>query len=343
MPVSIAVLTSDIHYNLNTLPLADAALRQAVNKANQLNVPLIIAGDLHDTKANLRGECISAILATVKQAKLKPYVIVGNHDMINERGTSHALEFLDGHVTLVTDYTHIHIDNKRIVILPYQASSETASAYFKQVPRGSIVIAHQGLKSSDAGEYINDKSAIPADCVSHLRIISGHYHTRQSICTAVGPAGLSVSSEAGLWDYIGNPYTLTFGEANDPEKGFQVLMDDASLQFVPTNLRKHIVMELNWDLTVLSQSGTQTHPDDLLWVKVKGPTERLTQLTRACLAQSLGTDSFKLTYEPEEIAPILQASHGLTDRPLLSSLIESAQISQEQKSRISALIESLNE
>ena len=49
----IAVLISDIHYNINTLPVADAALRQAIAKANELDVVLIVTGDLHDTKANL--------------------------------------------------------------------------------------------------------------------------------------------------------------------------------------------------------------------------------------------------------------------------------------------------
>ena len=44
---SKAVIINDIHYNLKTLPLADAALRQSINKANELKIPLIIAGDFN--------------------------------------------------------------------------------------------------------------------------------------------------------------------------------------------------------------------------------------------------------------------------------------------------------
>lgn len=63
-----AVLISDIHYNIQTLPLADAAVNMAITKANQLGVPLIVCGDLHDTKANLRGECVNAMLETFSRA-----------------------------------------------------------------------------------------------------------------------------------------------------------------------------------------------------------------------------------------------------------------------------------
>ena len=60
----VAILISDVHYNINTLKLADAAMQMAIDEANKLSVPLIVAGDLHDTKANLRGECVNAMLST---------------------------------------------------------------------------------------------------------------------------------------------------------------------------------------------------------------------------------------------------------------------------------------
>src|ERR1700722_9570126 len=99
----IAVLISDVHYNLQTLPLADAAMRQAVFKANTLDVPLIVAGDLHDTKANLRGECIKAMLNTLSLTKHRAHILIGNHDKINEKSplTENSLHFLDGLCELV--------------------------------------------------------------------------------------------------------------------------------------------------------------------------------------------------------------------------------------------------
>ena len=100
----VAVLISDVHYNLNNLKLADAAMRQATDKAQILGVPFIVAGDLHDTKANLRGECVNAILETFSHLKLKALVLVGNHDKINEKSEDNALGFLEGHVNFICDH-----------------------------------------------------------------------------------------------------------------------------------------------------------------------------------------------------------------------------------------------
>src|SRR5882757_6401470 len=90
-----AVLISDVHYNVHTLKLADAAVRMAVAKANELNVPLIVAGDLHDTKANVRGEWINGMRDTFKLVTKvvgwngedikRVYILRGNHDAINEK------------------------------------------------------------------------------------------------------------------------------------------------------------------------------------------------------------------------------------------------------------------
>ena len=92
---------------------------------------------------------------------------------------------------------------------------------------------HQGIKKSGQSDII-DPTALHAEDVAGLRIISGHYHRRETIPL---PDGSTIAS------FIGSPYTLTFGEANDPEKGFQILYDDGSLEFVPTNLRKHVIIE----------------------------------------------------------------------------------------------------
>ena len=47
----IAVVMADLHFNINNIDVASTALSVAIDKANDLGVTLIIAGDLHDTKA----------------------------------------------------------------------------------------------------------------------------------------------------------------------------------------------------------------------------------------------------------------------------------------------------
>ncbi|MES1987480.1 MAG: metallophosphoesterase, partial [Pseudomonadota bacterium] len=87
-------MTADVHYSVPTLPLADAAVRQAIDKPNELNVPLIVAGDLHDTKANVRGECMIAMRKTFCKAITSVVILRGNHDALNEKSQEHSLCFL---------------------------------------------------------------------------------------------------------------------------------------------------------------------------------------------------------------------------------------------------------
>lgn len=308
----IAVLISDIHYNIHTLKLADAAMRQAIAKANDLNIPLIVAGDLHDTKANLRGECVNVMLDTFRLAKIKPHILIGNHDKINEKSDSHSLNFLSRFCYVHDNLQHIN-EFPGVCMLPYQCDPSFMVHAIKILPKGSILIMHQGIIGSNSGEYIQDKSAITKEDVSGMRVISGHYHTRQTIKLPDG----------GSWDYIGNPYTLSFGEANDPPKGFQILMDDGSLEFVSTNLRKHVVIETYIDDLVAVPY--QHEQGDLLWFKCEGTKEQLMKITKQLIADNYGiTEGFKLDLIPLDTKTNRSnETKNLTQSEILDSLIDS--------------------
>lgn len=320
-----AVLLSDVHYSLPTLALADAATRQAIAKANELNVPLIIAGDLHDSKANLRGECVNAMLTTFKLTKTPTYILCGNHDLINEKSSDTSLEFLSEIINLVRAPRTV---GSGLRLLPYRSDLSLLRSELADIPLSSTLIMHQGLNGSNMGDYVQDKSALSHADVADFRVISGHYHARQDIDTGKG----------NKFSYIGNPYTLTFGEANDPEKGFQILMDDGILEFVPTNLRKHVVYDVDFN-SIVHQDNVKHRHGDLIWVKVRGRKDELITLTRASIAYKyLILGDFKLDLIPTDSniqAPV--QARSLSKEALLDSLIDSANSSDEQKSRLKAL------
>lgn len=284
MPKPIAVCISDVHYNIHTLPLADNAMRQAITKANELEVPLIVAGDLHDTKANLRGECVNAMIETFKLARIRPYVIIGNHDRINEKSEEHSLTFLQNHANIVNRFRHTksHTLMYNIVLVCYHSDIVELKKFLKNQEKNQILVMHQGLNNSNSGHYIQDKNAITKEDVAGMRVISGHYHTRQDIDLPDG----------GKWSYLGNPYTLNFGEASDPPKGYNILMDDGSLESVPTNLRKHVVYEI--DLNSAYQPAILTHKEhDLVYMKVRGTKEQLLHFKKPfnCRLDLIPTDT----------------------------------------------------
>lgn len=330
MAQPIAVIAGDIHYNLNTLELADAVMRMAINKSNQLNVPFIANGDTHDSKANLRGECVNAMIETFKRCKLKPYVNIGNHCKINERSESHALNFLAPYAYIINEPTYI--SSLKAYIIPYQHNIEFLKNYLSTLPKKSLLIMHQGVSDSYPGEYIQDKTAISKNYLSGFRTILSHYHRRQDIIC-----------KEGLASYIGNAYTLGFGEANDPPKGFQILMDDNSLKFIPTNLRKHIIATIvtNSDMTMWSSEGKSIEKDDLVWVKVRGPKEVLLSWNRQRVADLIEVDNFKLDLIPNDIK-VTDTRLNLTQGPLLDSLIDSlSNTSDERKIRLKDLWKTL--
>lgn len=325
MSKPIAVLISDVHYSLPNLKLADSAMRMAINKANSLNVPLIVAGDLHDTKANLRGECVNAILETWKLCRTRTYVLIGNHDKINEKSEENALGFLEGHTEIVAK----PLDRTKwggFYLIPYHSDPDELRAYLKTIPKGSTLIMHQGLQSSDSGDYIHDKSAINKSDVSGFRVISGHYHTRQSIDLP----------DNGTWDYIGSPYTQSFGEALDPEKGFQVLMSDGSLEFIPTNLRRHRIIEYN--VGDRGASGLErARLDGLVWIKVSGTKEQLQGMTKDKVFDIFGIKDFRLDLIPTDTQTTPPVK-SINNADLMDNLIDSlTNTSDNRKIRLKEL------
>lgn len=332
-----AVLISDVHYNLNTLEIADKAMRLAIDKANELQLPLIVAGDLHDTKANMRAECVDAMLETFSLSKRRETIILrGNHDAYNEKSKEHALSFLDRFATIIDKPTPYTVDNLTgeylcCYLIPYQHDINILKSYLTTIPKGSIFIMHQGLINSNSGHYIQGKSALSKQDVAGMRIISGHYHTRQTIDLPNG----------GKWDYIGNPFTLGFGEANDPPKGFQILMDDGSLKFIPTNLREHVIL----DYTASQLKGEAIflgEDQDLIWVKIRGTKEELMSITKTQVAIDLDiAQSFKLDLISNDVKST-DTRLNLTQGPLLDSLIDSLfNTSDDRKTRLKELWKSL--
>lgn len=331
MPQPIAVISGDIHYNLNTMLVADGGVRMAIAKANELGVPFISNGDMLDTKANMRAEYVNAIIETFKIAKIKPYINVGNHSRINEKAPAHALNFM-------SPYAHV-IDTPTLVpeieswIVPYAHDPEELRAWLVTIPAPeSRLIMHQGVRSALAGDYIQDKSALDTEDLADFRAILSHYHRRQDI-----KCGRPRKNGVGLASYIGNLFTLNYGEANDPPKGFQILMSDGSLEFVPTNLRKHIV----WDFDVAEArkdcKDEFPKPGDLLWIKLRGTREQLSLHTKERIATMFDLkEPFRLDLIPtDNITKAPEAKKSLSNEATLDAMIDSVTgSSDEQKERL---------
>jgi DNA repair exonuclease SbcCD nuclease subunit len=334
----VAVIISDVHYSLKTLELADAAMRLAIAHANKLDVDLIVAGDLMNDKANMRAEVVSRMIETfgLLQPESEAYVLRGNHDQVNEKSQEHALDFLAQNPNIyVIDEPVVHmIGNTLICFIPYYHDPEKLRQLLRSIDPSQTLIMHQGIRNADGGDYIQDHSAITVDDVAGHRVISGHYHNRQTI----------ELSDGGQWDYVGNPYTLTFGEANDPPKGFQVLYNDGSLEFVLTNLRRHRKQRFT-STQVLRGMALDYKDIDLYWIQVTGPKAELDCISKDSLLRQLGLTDARLRLELIPDTVELSATEPMADMSndqLLDSIIDSAtNVTDDQKTRVKGLWKNL--
>jgi len=328
-----AVFISDVHYNLQNLECADKVMRMALEKACELQIPCIVAGDLHDTKALMRSECVNAMIQTFAHGPYKNslesskvYIIPGNHCRENEKSENHSLRFLEPYVHVISD--PVYVNDLGWWFIPYQHDSEFLKKILKNIPTGATVIAHQGVEGAFMGHYTQDKTSLPKSEWSRFRTISGHYHKRQDIRCG----------KKGLFSYLGSPYTMNFGEALDGPKGFSILKNDGSLELVETHLRRHVVIETeasNWkNLKIFTRS------DDIIWFKVRGSVSELSLLKKSEIAEFLGTKNFKFDKISTEVKKI-ETNENISDFEILIKLIESTFESKEKQSRLKKLAKEL--
>lgn len=308
------VLISDVHYSLSTYKIADIAFRAAIDKAAELNVPLIDNGDITNDKAILRAEYINALILSLKYAKqknVKVYLNVGNHSLINEKAKEHTLAFLSPYAIVVD--TPATIDGFNFI--PYQSNSVDFYKALSLFPKNSTVFGHQGTIGGQLGDYIKDSSAIDPQLILDWKVFLGHYHDHYKLFNTVS---------------VGNPYTLTFGEAKDKQKGFLILNHDGSFIREVLNLRKHIIKECT--LLTLNDPIDDYNQGDLVWIKVTGTRSELGNIDKKDLGQRLfGHSNFKLDLYPiEDNRQALEITH-MSDAELLDQIIDNGSEPTDEK------------
>ncbi len=283
-PACVAI--SDIHFKVDTLEVASAALKAAIDKANKLRVPLVIAGDLNDTKAIIRAEVANRIIRLLEDALTPVYILEGNHDKVNEKGDEHGLNYLRPYATIVDTATTVELSaTLSATLIPYQNSVEKMRAAIKGA-RNKVLIVHQGVLGAQMGDYVVDTTSIDPKEFAGYTVYSGHYHRHQT----VGPV-----------TYLGSPYTITFGEANDGVKGFLIINEDGSFDRHILDLRAHrIYTRTTKELAAMMERGPEDWAEyggapDLVWLKITGPKSELEKVKKSEIAAKIiGHGNFKL-------------------------------------------------
>jgi len=302
-PLFVAI--SDVHFSPQNLHVASRALITACQHAERLCVPLVIAGDLNDTKAIIRAEVANQLISIFKYSTCQKYVLVGNHDLINEKGQEHSLNFLEPWATII-DQPKVFPGLPEVFFVPYQSDTEKLLRILDPPRTEKIYVMHQGFRGAFMGDYAVDKSSIDISEVAHVKVISGHYHRHQTIGTVT---------------YIGNPFTVSFGEANDGPKGFLVVNTDGSYEQIPLKLRKHVKVEAYTNGESLMVLVPNTNEEDFVWLKLSGPKSTLDKITKKEMSKYFGHENFKLDKIPLNSVESKADMKNLKDEEVLDAII----------------------
>lgn len=332
MSKPIAVITGDVHFTTGTLELASESILQLLKESKKLFVPAVINGDLLDGKSIIRAECANRLLDILSDHNHKTPVFIntGNHDLFHEKSKESSLNFLAPYANIIK--SPVYEDSLKSWIIPYHSDSSELQEVLSKIPKGSRLIVHQGVATAYLGHYVQDKTSLPKEAFQDFRVIASHYHRSQTIQTGVKRKGL-----VGWFTYIGTPYTTSFAEAEDGPKGFKVLYDDGSLEPVPLNLRKHVIIECTLDQLWDENTSKAYNPGDLLWLKVTGPYSLLQGMQKSTIAKSLGISDFKLDKIYTDAPKLEVKTEKMTGEQILDSLIASSGEDAEQQKYLKSL------
>lgn len=328
----VGVIIGDIHFTPSTLELASKALTSALDKAIELEVPLVLNGDTLDSKAIIRAECANRLISIISKAPQTTQIIinVGNHERLNEKGEEHSLHFLQPYAYVID--RQVYHAGLQAYIIPYLSDTEKLKRALSCVPKNTTIIMHQGVETANMGHYVQDRTSLSKKYFENFKVVASHYHKAQSLkCGA-----------SGVYTYIGNPYTLSFGEANDGPKGYSILYSDGHVEMVPLLLRSHRIIEYNiYDTGLLLTDISSFQKDDIIWLKIYGPASKLSTLKKKELGKRLfGHDNFKLDLYPDvEQATVKNIDQ--TPLQLFDSLIDSSTKDIVQKDELKSLLREL--
>lgn len=170
----------------------------------EIGNPVLILGDLLDTKEIIRGKTLNYVRRRIKESKLFFFIMVGNHDWFNLDCQEHALECLkDLPNVKVIDQPYLR---GKLLFMPYyediaQFKKDLQRPEFKEA---EVLFMHQGIVGFDYGNgHVADGNGHGemefSATVRFHKVIAGHFHKH---------------AQQGNLTFVGTPFTQDFGETD---------------------------------------------------------------------------------------------------------------------------------
>ena len=176
---------------------------EKVLKISSEHDSVIILGDLFHTFAVIRSEILDLWDYFFSKCPVSVTALVGNHDFAGQSGGSHALKVFQNRISVIQSL----VNWNGAWWAPFYRDHKKFEEDCSKIPSGSLLFCHQSFQGAQFENGFYDPEGVSLDCVSHLRVISGHIHKSQTI----GP----------VW-FPGTPFQHSFGEAGQPKRVYSV-------------------------------------------------------------------------------------------------------------------------
>lgn len=334
MKTPIALYLTDTHLKESNQELIFDIFEQAVSVCKENDIDRIFhAGDFFTsrTSQSLSNLLIFGdVLEMLKKNGITIFGIAGNHDKTNQDSERSYLDIFRKHknFTVIRGQEVFSFNGVTVGFLPYFTKSytkrlKTLEKMAKTLDNDSNIlithIAFNGAVNNDGS--VVDESVKTKSVRFWDKVLVGHYHDSNSFKNII---------------YTGSSYQSNFGERLD-DKGFQLIYNDASLEFIPSKYPKYIKvkLEMSDDIENEIELYENENGDNLRFI-FQGDKHDLHKVDRQKL-DKLGIDvKFEFNDINEEILKIENAEfNSMSKKSIIAYFKEYCKIQEIDKRKFS--------
>lgn len=308
----------DPHIKPDNIPEVEKFIEQSTKIATEKKPDLIIiGGDLLDTHERLFTPALNIAYDLVdKMRKIsKTYVLVGNHDYINNKqflSKNHWMTAMKEwkNTVIVDEVVLEYIKNLKFVFIPYVYTgsfNDALNTIGNTWKDARCIFAHQELY----GCKMESKVSVEGDRWLHTNplIISGHIHTKQKL-------------QDNIY-YPGTPMQHTFGEChNENTIAFITFESDKyDIEEISLDLAKKKVVSL--DIENIEDFSVEDSKDQLK-VSVEGNYGQFKAFKKTKKYKNLTDKGVKVVFKPTKEIKVENNKYKQSDNfnDLLKSIVE---------------------
>lgn len=241
MKKAVAILVNDVHLDKNNGELIKDIFNQLSSLCHERGVYEIwVGGDVFTNRSGQPLSCLTTwkeILEDLMDAGILIRVIPGNHDKTDADDERSYLDVYSEQY-LYSVGTCVSVDGLDVVFVPYFKDEKWLEEWKKadaerNKKRPAVLVTHMGFDGVANNDGSKVESIIKPSMFSDYKsVLIGHYHNASKIAKNVF--------------YTGSAYQNNYGE-NITDKGFTIVYNDGSTEFVPSKFPRYIKQIISAD------------------------------------------------------------------------------------------------